>query len=141
MAKLKEWRLSREWSFQQLVREIETATGHQTNRQTLWKLETGKIKLTTQWLERIAAAYGCKPADLLGVPPSCGSEPDAVSGSRQPISEPSQEPYKAVGGNDPLMTHVSAKQALECLLELPTEMALEVMRRARHELMARGKKR
>jgi hypothetical protein len=39
------------------------------------------------------------------------------------------------------MNHVSAKQALECLLELPTEMALEVMRRARHELMARGKKR
>jgi transcriptional regulator with XRE-family HTH domain len=139
MAKLKEWRLSREWSFQQLVREIETATGHQTNRQTLWKLETGKIKLTTQWLERIAAAYGCKPADLLGVPLACGSEPDAASG-RQP-SEPFREPYDAVGENDPVMNHVSAKQALECLLELPTEMALEVMRRARHELMARGKKR
>ena len=140
MIKLKEWRLLREWSFQRLAREIERATGHHTNRQTLWKLETGRIKLTTQWMERIAAAYGCGPADLLQAPPALGSVPDLTSGCKGSLSEPRQKPQKAVGGNDPLMNYVSARQALECLLELPTEMALEVMRRARHELMARGKK-
>lgn len=57
--RIKDWRLKRGWSMQQL------AEAAATTRSQIDKLERGERRLTVDWMQRIAGPLGCAPADLL----------------------------------------------------------------------------
>lgn len=57
--RIRELRKNRGFTLEQLARRANT-----TNQQ-VQRLETGKRRLTTEWMERLAQALGCRPADLL----------------------------------------------------------------------------
>lgn len=60
--RIRELRRRRGWTLQDVARR----TG--TTAQTIQRLETGKMSVSTDWLDRLANAFGTHPADLLGVP-------------------------------------------------------------------------
>lgn len=47
------------------LEQVADASEPPTNHQTIWKLETGEMKLTDEWMHRIAPAFGCPPAALM----------------------------------------------------------------------------
>ena len=57
--RIREFRKAKEWSLQALAERAGTT------RQQIDKLEKGERRLTQEWMERLAAALGCKPADLI----------------------------------------------------------------------------
>jgi len=57
--RIKDWRLKRGWSMQQL------ADAAETTRSQIDKLERGERRLTVDWMQRLATPLGCAPADLL----------------------------------------------------------------------------
>lgn len=63
--RIRELREARGWSLDDLAREIKRATGYETGRQQISKLELGKLRLKTDWMDRIAKAMGVEPWQLL----------------------------------------------------------------------------
>lgn len=57
--RIREWRTHRSLSQVELAERIDTTAG------TINKLETGATRLNTDWMERIAQALKCLPAELL----------------------------------------------------------------------------
>jgi phage repressor protein C with HTH and peptisase S24 domain len=59
--RIKELRLARQWSLEKL------GTRADTTRQQIYKLENGELRLSQEWMERLAKAFGdgIRPADLL----------------------------------------------------------------------------
>lgn len=59
--RIKEFRLARQWSLEKLGERAGTT------RQQIYKLENGELRLSQEWMERIAKAFGdgLRPADLL----------------------------------------------------------------------------
>ena len=59
--RIKEFRLARQWSLEKLGERADTT------RQQIYKLENGELRLSQEWMERIAKAFGdgVRPADLL----------------------------------------------------------------------------
>lgn len=57
--RIRELRKARGLTLEQVARQANT-----TNQQ-IHRLETGQRRLTAEWMERIAAAFGVRPADLL----------------------------------------------------------------------------
>jgi len=68
--RIKDWRLKRGWSMQQLADKADTT------RSQIDKLERGERRLTVDWMKRLSDPLGCAPAELL---------PD----SAMPVREPS----------------------------------------------------
>lgn len=60
--RIKELRKERDWSQAKLAEIVEA---HFT---TIQKLETGKQKLTTEWMERLAGALNVRPVELIEPP-------------------------------------------------------------------------
>lgn len=59
--RIKEFRLARQWSLEKLGERADTT------RQQIYKLENGELRLSQEWMERLAKAFGdgMRPADLL----------------------------------------------------------------------------
>lgn len=57
--RLRHWREQAKLSRKELADRVNTSPGQ------IQKLEMGERRLTVEWLERLAAALGCEPADLL----------------------------------------------------------------------------
>ena len=59
--RIKELRLARQWSLEKLGERADTT------RQQIYKLENGELRLSQEWMERLAKAFGdgVRPADLL----------------------------------------------------------------------------
>lgn len=59
--RIKELRLVRNWSLEKLGQRADTT------RQQIYKLENGELRLSQEWMERLAKAFGdgVRPADLL----------------------------------------------------------------------------
>lgn len=83
--RIKEIRLARGWSLERLGERAATT------RQQIYKLENGELRLSQEWMERIAAAFGdgVHAADLLPDP-----------GSRRPLSAASDPASRDSGGLD-----------------------------------------
>ena len=64
----------RELRLQRGLRLIPLAAMMNTTAAQVARLETGERELTLHWMQRIAAAFGCSPADLL-LPVDGGLEP------------------------------------------------------------------
>jgi transcriptional regulator with XRE-family HTH domain len=60
MTLLNRLRKGRGWSMEALARRINTTAS------TINKLEKGQMRLTEDWLERLADAFDCTKAELLG---------------------------------------------------------------------------
>jgi len=67
--RLREWRLARGVTLERLA----AAVG--TDKTQISRLETGQRRLTLEWMERIARALKCRPADLMGDPPPASGPP------------------------------------------------------------------
>lgn len=61
MNKIKDLRDARGWSMQRLA----DACSPPTTASQINKLEKGRIRLTVEWMQRLADALECHPADLL----------------------------------------------------------------------------
>ena len=84
---LKTLRERRGLSMDELAERIET-TGS-----TISKLEKGQMKLTVEWMEKLAEALGVHPAELIDDRPSAGQEPQVTD----------VEMYVGRGACDPLL--------------------------------------
>jgi len=106
--RIKEYRLARQWSLEKLGERAGTT------RQQIYKLENGELRLSQEWMERIAKAFGgdVRPADLL---PEQDSKKPISSVSRR--AGPSSD-QAGIGGWDyrsgprdlPILGHVKAGQ-------------------------------
>lgn len=68
--RIKDWRLKRGWSMQQLADKADTT------RSQIDKLERGERRLTVDWMKRLADPLGCAPAELM---------PDAALPAREVV--------------------------------------------------------
>lgn len=59
--RIKEFREARGWSLEQMSIRL----GEPTTPSTIHKLETGAMRLTTDWLAKLGAAFGVHPVDLI----------------------------------------------------------------------------
>lgn len=59
--RINELRTARGWSFEQLASHIDDSV----QGSTVHKLETGTMKLTTEWMEKLAAAFGVDPVAII----------------------------------------------------------------------------
>lgn len=66
----------REWRERRGLSQIELAEKVNTSSQQIGKLEAGARRLAQNWMERLAEALGCAPADLL--PGGAGPDSDGT---------------------------------------------------------------
>lgn len=62
--RIREWRKRRGYSLRKLAEMTNTSNPQ------IYKLETGERRLSLHWMQRLADALGCTPADLLPAPPT-----------------------------------------------------------------------
>lgn len=106
--RIKEYRLARQWSLEKLGERAGTT------RQQIYKLENGELRLSQEWMERIAKAFGgdLRPADLL---PEPDSKKPSSSASRRAGAASSQAglegwDYRSGPRDLPILGHVKAGQ-------------------------------
>lgn len=111
--RLREWRVARGMTLEQLGKKIGLTKGH------LSKMELGQRELTLAWMERIATELGVDPADLLnldsgGLSPAerriiatYREVPAALRASLDAVTE-GQQPYRGQGEVAPFGTRKSA---------------------------------
>ena len=72
--RIKDLREQRGWSLDQLAGRI----GDSTQASTVHKLETGTMKLTTEWMEKLGLAFGLDPIDIIDDRPRAGFAEDVA---------------------------------------------------------------
>lgn len=86
--RIKEWRRARGLTLKQLAERIGTSN------QQISHLENGRRRLTLDWIERIAIALECHPADLIGGDTQLRSERErAMIELFRGLSEEQQEAF------------------------------------------------
>lgn len=107
--RIKEYRLSRQWSLEKLGERAGTT------RQQIYKLENGELRLSQEWMERIAKAFGgdVRPADLLpdadAKRPAGASTRDAAASSRSGLTF-EERGFRAGPRDLPILGYVKAGQ-------------------------------
>lgn len=83
--RIAEQRELKDWTQEQLADKVGT------HKQQIWKLEHGKIRLSQDWMERIASALGCRVVDLLPHDPNISrlEKPRKVASIKQPLGDSS----------------------------------------------------
>lgn len=106
--RIKEYRLGRHWSLEKLGERAGTT------RQQIYKLENGELRLSQEWMERLAKAFGgdMRPADLL---PEQDSKKPSSAASRRAGASSGQAgmegwDYRSGPRDLPILGHVKAGQ-------------------------------
>lgn len=108
--RIKEYRLARQWSLEKLGERAGTT------RQQIYKLENGELRLSQEWMERIAKAFGgdLRAADLL---PDQELKKPSSSTSRRLVVPSNQSgvgfeewDYRSGPRDLPILGHVKAGQ-------------------------------
>jgi phage repressor protein C with HTH and peptisase S24 domain len=107
--RIKEFRKARQWSLDKL------GTRAGTTRQQIYKLENGELRLSQEWMERLAKAFGdgMRPADLLPDselkrPP--GTTRELVAGQNHSGLSFEERDYRSGPRDLPILGHVKAGQ-------------------------------
>lgn len=75
--RIKALREARGWSLEDVAERMSETSQVPTQASTVHKLETGAMKLTTEWMERLGKAFGVHPVDVIYDRPHGGfAEPD-----------------------------------------------------------------
>lgn len=72
--RIKDLREARGWSLEQLAGRV----GDSTTASTVHKLETGTMKLTTEWMEKLGKAFGLDPIEIIDDRPRAGFAEDVT---------------------------------------------------------------
>lgn len=108
--RIKEFRLARQWSLEKLGLRADTT------RQQIYKLENGELRLSQEWMERLAKAFGdgVRPADLL---PDQELKRSVPTTARQLVAPPNQSEltfedrdYRSGPRDLPILGYVKAGQ-------------------------------
>jgi phage repressor protein C with HTH and peptisase S24 domain len=108
--RIKEFRLARQWSLEKLGERAGTT------RQQIYKLENGELRLSQEWMERIAKAFGdgMRAADLLPDqevkrPVPTGARESAAPSNQSALSFEDRE-YRSGPRDLPILGYVKAGQ-------------------------------
>ena len=108
--RIKEFRLARQWSLEKLGERADTT------RQQIYKLENGELRLSQEWMERIAKAFGdgMRAADLLPDQemkgPTATTSQELIAPSNQTALTFEERDYRSGPRDLPILGYVKAGQ-------------------------------